>query len=134
MRGQDILILANTGTDAAPVWDIVGGQRSATVTEENETIDMTSKDSGGAMDYDYGLYSWNISCDGVYVPSETAYAKLRTAMRAKEAIKVRLQEDGENVLEGNAVITSMEWEGPYDAEATYSLELQGTGRLTVNPV
>jgi TP901-1 family phage major tail protein len=137
MRGVDILLYVNTGTDAAPVWTAVGGQRNATLSEESDTIDITSKDSGGVAEYDYGLYSWSISADGVYIPDETAYEYLKNAMRNKQKVKVRIKENGgtgTNAEEGLAVITSRELEAPYDGEVTYKLELQGTGALTPTTV
>lgn len=130
MRGVDILLMVNTGTDGAPVWTSAGGQRNATLSEESETIDITSKDSGGKSEYDYGLYSWSISADGVYIPNEAAYVALKNAMRNKTKIKVRIRENGTDEEEGQALVTSRELDSPYEAEATYSLELQGTGALT----
>lgn len=132
VKGVDILILANTGTVDIPEWTAVGGQRGATLTENNATIPVTSKDSGGVEEYEYGNYSWSISCDGVYVPSDAAYTVLKDAMRNKEKVKVRWQEEGTDTLEGMALVTSRELEGPYDGEATYSMELQGTGKPTEN--
>jgi TP901-1 family phage major tail protein len=133
MRGVDILLYVNTGTDAVPVWTVAGGQRNATLTETSETIDITSKDSGGNYEYDYGLNGWTISGDGVYVQDETAYEKLKSAQRGKQKIKVRVKENGgsgTNTEEGFAIITSRELDAPYDAEVTYSVELQGTGALS----
>ncbi|GAB6171992.1 hypothetical protein JCM15765_14700 [Paradesulfitobacterium aromaticivorans] len=130
MRGVDILLMANTGTDGAPVWTAVGGQRNATLTEESDTIDVTSKDSVGVSEFDYGLYSWSISADGLYIPNEAAYLALKNAMRNKAKIKVRIRENGTDEEEGYALVTSRELDAPYEGEATYSLELQGTGALT----
>lgn len=133
MRGVDILLLVQTGEDGTtgdPIYTAVGGQRNATLSESAETIDTTSKDSNGNYEYDYGLGGWSISFDGVYVTGEAAYAALKTAMRNKEKIKVRIQENGGSIEEGMALVTSRDLEAPYDAEATYSGELQGTGALT----
>jgi len=129
VKGVDILILANTGTDAVPVWTSVGGQRGASLEETNETIDVTSKTSNGAYEYEYGLSGWKISCDGVYVPDDTAYIALQTAMRTKAKIKVRISEEDTEVSEGTALVISRSIDGPYVGEATYSMELQGTGVL-----
>jgi TP901-1 family phage major tail protein len=130
MRGVDILLMVNTGTDAVPVWTAVGGQRNATLTEESETIDITSKDSNGAFEYDYGFYGWNIDGDGVYVKNDVGFQELKDAIRNKQKIKVRIQEEGTDVEEGMALVISREFEGAYDAEVTYSVSLQGTGELT----
>jgi TP901-1 family phage major tail protein len=130
MRGVDILLVVNTGTDAVPVWTVVGGQRGATISESNETIDTTSKTTVGFFEYDYGLGSWTVSADGAYVLNDMAFEELKTACRNKEKIKIRVKEGTAKAEEGYALITSMERDAPYDGELTYSFEFQGTGPLT----
>lgn len=127
MRGVDVLI--EVEQDAGGTFIVVGGQRGATLSESNETIDITSKDSGGAFEYDYGLYGWTISCDGLYIKDDEGYEALKTAMREKKKIKVKVKEEGTETLSGEALVISKELDGPYDAEVTYSVELQGTGKL-----
>jgi TP901-1 family phage major tail protein len=130
MRGVDILIQLESKTTPGTYVDIAG-QRNATFSEEAETIDMTSKMSGGYTENDYGLGSWSISCDGVYVLGNAELTALRDAQREKEMVKVRWKEAGATQIEeGMAVVTSREIEGPYDAEATYSVELTGSGKPT----
>ena len=132
MRGVDIIIMVEG--EMAGSFVAVAGQRNATLSEERETIDMTSKDSvNGAQEFDYGAYTWTVSCDGVYVASDANYQKLRDAIRNRTIVKVRINENGTPVttLTGDALVTSSEFEAPYDGEVTYSVELQGTGALTV---
>lgn len=131
MRGVDIIIMIEDTTPGTYV--AVAGQRNATLSEERETLDITSKDStNAASEFDYGGYSWTISCDGVYIPTDTKYTKLRDAIRNRTKVKVRVNEAGTPVktLSGDALVTSSELEAPYDGEVTYSVELQGTGTLT----
>lgn len=131
-RGVDILIFVNTGTETTPIWTVVGGQRNATLHEENEMIDVTAKDSQ-AQEFEYGAYTWTISCDGVYIKDDAAYVALRNAMRDKQKIKVRVKEGDTYTAEGLALVSSSDLEAPYDDAATYSMELQGTGVLIENP-
>lgn len=135
MRGVDILILVESATPGTFV--AVGGQRNATFSEEMETIDITSKDGAGYTESDYGLGSWNISCDGVYILGDEQYKALKNAMRNKTKVKVKWSETGSDgeVEEGFALVTSRELEAPFDGEVTYSVELTGTGKpvTTVNP-
>jgi TP901-1 family phage major tail protein len=135
MRGVDILIQIESKTTPG-TFVTVAGQRNATFSEEAETIDLTSKLSGGYTENDYGLGSWSVSCDGVYVVGNAELTALRDAQRNKEKVKCRWVEAGATqVEEGFAVVTSREIEGPFDAEATYSIELTGSGKPTlVTPV
>ncbi len=48
-------------------------------------------------------------------------------MRNKEKVTIRWTEQGDNTFEGTALVLSRDLEGPYDGEATYSMELQGSG-------
>jgi len=136
MRGVDILImidkdsLASTPTGVAE-WVAAGGQRNATISETSEALDVTTKDGGaGSYQYEYGLYGWSISADGIYAPSEEAFSLLKQAMRQRKKVKVRISEAGTAKEEGEALITSLDTEAPYDDSATYSMEFQGTGFLT----
>lgn len=129
MRGVDILLLVED-EETPDTFVAVGGQRNATLSETVETIDETSKDSNGWYEYEYGISGWTISFDGVYIENEVGFELLKNAMRKKKKIRVRLQE-GENgvIEEGQALVISKDLEAPYDAEVTYSGELQGTGPL-----
>lgn len=130
LRGVDLVIMVNTGDETTPVWSVVGGQRSATISETVETLDATTKDSDpGTYDYEYGLYTWTISCEGIYIPDDASYQLLKTAMRGRQKVKVRIQEAGTATEEGYAILTSRELEAPYEDMATYSVEMQGTGQL-----
>lgn len=131
MRGVDILLLVEDeeqSTEQEKVFVSVGGQRNASFSETADTMDMTSKDSNGFYEYDYALGGWTISFDGVYVHNEKGFNLLKKAMRNKKKIVVRLQEPGGVLEEGQALVISRDLEAPYDSEATYSGELQGTGK------
>lgn len=133
VRGVDILIYVDTGTEGAPTWTLVGGQRNATLHEETESIDVTAKDTaGGAKDFEYGDYTWTISCDGVYIKDDTGYQALRNAIRQKKKVKVRVKTGDTYTEEGLALVMSNDLEAPYDDAATYSMELQGCGLLIEN--
>lgn len=125
MRGIDIIVeIEDDGS-----FKVVGGQRGATLAESSETIDTTTKDSGGVYEYDYGLYGWTISADGMYIKDDEGFNLLGQAMQEKKKVRVQFKESGDITKVGQAIVVSRELEGPYDAEATYSIEFQGTGKL-----
>lgn len=133
VRGVDILVMVDLDALLAtpigtPEWEAIGGQQSATFSEEVEAIDTTSKDNNdGGYDYEAGLYGWTVSADGLYVKNNVAYSALKTAMRQGKKVKIRIQEEGQPVEEGLALVTSRELEAGYDEMATYSVEFQGIG-------
>lgn len=131
MRGVNILLQVESKV-TPETYVTVAGQRNATLSEEAEAIDITSKLSGGYVENDYGLGSWSISCDGVHVLNNASMTQLRDAMRAKEKIRARWTTSGSTEVEqGFAIVSSRELEAPYDGEATYSLELTGSGKPEV---
>lgn len=130
MRGVDILILANTGSEAIPAFTAIASQRGAKLSEKVAALDVSVKPAAGtapAKDFEYGYGEWSISCDGLYVPDDVAYQALVNAMRNRTKLRVRWNEAGLGVFEGLALVTSRDLDGPYENEATYSVELQGTG-------
>jgi TP901-1 family phage major tail protein len=122
MNGSDILLLANTGTDESPVYEVVGSQRGATFTETTAAIDMSSKDSRNTRVIP-GRYAATVTLEALYVPTDDAYLALRAAMRDGTAIKIRKSEDGVEVEEADAVVTSLSGEAPDQEGATISVDL-----------
>jgi TP901-1 family phage major tail protein len=111
-----------------PDWEVIGGQQNATLSEEVEAIDTTTKDSDeNGYDYEPGKYSWSVSADGLYVKNDLAYGALKSAMRTGQKVKLRIMEEGQPMEEGFAICTSRELEAGYEEMATYSLEFQGIG-------
>lgn len=133
-KGIDLMLYANTGDSEAPEWTVVGGQRNATFHEERDTIEVSDK-STDSKSYEYNKYSWTISADGLYVPDDTAYGELTSAIRNGNKLLVRIKDEAESsyILEGEVLVTTHDLEGPFEDAATYSVELQGSGELTENP-
>lgn len=129
VKGVDLLIFVEDPNKPGS-YIVVGGQRGAKLSESVETIEVTNKLSSGYKEYEYGFGEWKISADGVYIKDDAAYTLLKDAMRNKQKVKVRVKEKDKFTEEGLALVTSRELEGDYDGEATYSLELTGTGPLT----
>jgi len=129
-RGVDFLLMVNTGTDEAPTYTKVGGQRGGTINFETDTIDLTSKDNAGWSFEDYGIASWNIEGDGIYSEDDTTHDAIIDAFMEKKTIKVRYKYPSGRAYEGDCIITEFPVEAPYDDVATYSVTLQGQGKPT----
>lgn len=134
VRGIDILVeidmdqLLTTPT-GVPDWTVVGGQQNATISEEREAVDTTTKDSDDAVENEYGLYSWSVSADGLVVANDEGYSALKTCIREAKKVRLRMN-DGGGTEVGIALVTSREIEGAYDEYATYSVEFTGSGKIT----
>lgn len=126
MNGTDVLLYANTGTDLAPVWTVVGSQRNLSRDESTESIDVSSKASRAKRVLP-GRYASSMSLEALYVPDDASYLALKSAMRDGDLIKVRISEVGIYTEEADAVITSMSEEFPDQAESTISVDLEIDG-------
>jgi TP901-1 family phage major tail protein len=126
MSGTEVLLYVNTGTETAPVWTVIGSQRSLSREETTEEIDVSTKDSRAGR-YLPGRYGSTVSLEALYVPDDTAYQLLKAAMRAGERVQVQVWEQGIAVEEADAIVTSISEEYPDQAEATISVDLRIDG-------
>lgn len=129
-RGVNFLLYVNTGTAELPTYVKAAGQRGGTFSRSSDTIDISSKDSYGWSDEDYGVASWSIEADGLLVESDAGYQALEDAFDNKEFVLVRWETAAGNKYEGQALITDFGTEAPYDDSATYSITLNGKGQYT----
>ena len=129
VNGADVLVLVNTGTEQAPVWTVVGSQRNATVDEATETIDISSKEQR-ARRIIPGRYSSTLNLDGLYVPDDTAYGLLQSAMRNGTLIQVMIQRENEQIESASGVVTSLNREYPDQGESTVSATIEIDGEWT----
>lgn len=118
MNGADILIWVEG--------DCVGSQRDVTLDETTEEIDVSSKDQR-EMRVLPGRYGATISLDALYVPTDTAYLALQSAMRAGTFVEVVVIEEGTVVESADAIVTSLSRNGPDQGEATVSCGLRVDG-------
>ena len=130
MNGTDVLLLVNTGTELVPSYEAVGSQRDVSFEETTEEIDVSSKDSRAKRVLP-GRYGATISLDALYVPNDSAYGKLKNAMRNGTLIMVAKEVDDVTIETASALITSMSEADPDQAESTISISLTIDGTWTV---
>jgi len=111
MNGADVLVLVEG--------DLVGSQRDVTFDETTESIDMSSKDSR-ARRVEPGRYSATVSLDGLYVPDDEAYERLKSAMRVGTKVQLMRQEEGVILESAMAVVTSLSEAAPDEEGCTVS--------------
>jgi predicted secreted protein len=129
INGVDILLFVNTGTILSPVWEAATGQRGATFDETTDEIDASSKDSRSKRVL-AGRYGSTISMDGLYVPSEATYQALVAANRNGTFILVVRQEEGVDVEQATALVTSISMDAPDNDVSTCSISLTIDGEWT----
>ena len=133
-NGKDLLIkLDLTGGGA---FTTIAGLRATRISFNAETIDVTSLESqggwrellGGA-----GGRSAAVSGSGVFVDSNTDdRARQIFFSGTVEVFQVIIPDFG--IVEGPFQITSIEYAGTYNGEATYELSLASAGVLTFTAI
>lgn len=130
INGSDVLLLANTGTTESPAYEAVGSQRDATIEESDAGIDFSSKDQREQR-VGPGRYSSTVSLDQLYVPSDAAYAALKTALRDGALILIAKENDGVVEETATARVDSLSESYPDQAEAVVSASFTIDGAWTV---
>jgi hypothetical protein len=109
--GWGQILLVNTGTWAAPVFEPLAEQRVVDFGEGSEPIDWSSKDSRFRRIMP-GRYSSDVSAGGLYVPGDPPYLALQGAMRGHELILIRRCEDGVPIEDAIALVKAISIDAP----------------------
>ena len=128
--GKDYLLYVNVGTVPAPTWQIVGGQRSASLALKADEIDVSNKASGGWTAKLAGLKSWSIDLDGLLLLNDTGIDALRQAFWQGKQLNVKLRYPDNTCQIGWASITDFSSDAPHDGEATLKGTLNGIGPIS----
>lgn len=139
-KGLDMLLKVNT---TGSTYVTVGGLRSTSITLNDESVDITNKDSLGHRQLlaGGGMNSVSISASGVFTDSATEenvradfFAQQNTSdgSSAQTASFTNYQFliPDFGTLTGSFQITSLEYAGEYNGEVTYSMSFESAGYIT----
>ncbi|SCY58350.1 phage major tail protein, TP901-1 family [Paracoccus tibetensis] len=129
-NGRDLLIKMDMTGDGA--FETIAGLRATRLAFNAETVDVTSLESeggwrellGGA-----GVRSASISGSGVFRDADTD-GRARQAFFDGETPRCQVIIPDFGRIEGAFQITSLEYSGSYNGEATYELALASAGALS----
>ena len=129
-KGSDFLVKIGDG-GSPEAFTAVGGFRSNSFRINNETIDVTSKDSSGKRELlsGGGLQSFSVSGSGVFV-DDTAFNAAHTATQNKTNDNWQVIVPDYGTYEGPFQVTSLEYAGEHNGEVTYTLALESAGAVT----
>ena len=138
-KGLDVLMKIDiSGTKTT-----IGGLRSTSITLNDESVDITNKDSLGSRTLlaGAGVNSLSVSGSGDFTDSASEVA-VRTAFQAQQntsngsSAQTAAFETFEFIIPnlgtytGAFQITSLEYAGEYNGEATYSMSFESAGYIT----
>jgi TP901-1 family phage major tail protein len=130
-KGRELLIKYDTGGGS---FSTIAGLRSSTVTINNETVDITNKDSAGVRDLleGAGVNSMTVAGSGVFL-DETIVGAIRTAAKANSHVTLQFIVPGATAggtYEGDWAIASFEEAGEYNGEVSYSMSFESDATIT----
>lgn len=130
--GKDFLIQKDNGAGG---FETVGGQRTATLTVNNEQIDLTNKT--GATRWRQlitgGVQTMSLSGAGIF-DDTTRLKALRTDALANTVDAYRIIDAYGDYFQGDFQITSWEESGENTTELTCTFSLENAGDITFTEV
>lgn len=133
-NGKDLLVkvdMTNSGS-----FTTLAGLRATRVSFNAETIDITSLESQGGwreLLSGAGVRSVSISGSGVFRDADTD-ERARQLFFDGEAPKFQVVIPDFGVVEGPFQVTSIEYGGSHNGEATYELSLASAGSLSFTAI
>ncbi|WP_299145017.1 phage major tail protein, TP901-1 family [uncultured Tateyamaria sp.] len=129
-NGKDLLIKVDMTSDGQ--FETIAGLRATRVSFNAETVDVTSLESQGGwreLLAGAGVRSANISGSGVFKDEGTDERARQIFFDGETpAFQVIVPDFG--IIEGPFQVTSLEYSGNHNGEATYELSLSSAGALT----
>lgn len=133
LLGKNVLLFLNYGegaTESAPVWALIGGQRSADYSSSAEEIDTTDKTSGGYGDSEPGLKTVELTTEIIVKKGDETISALQEAYEASEPVDILRYVEGGRSVRNWYTITNMENSAPHDDACVLSLTMKGKGKPT----
>jgi len=125
-KGSAVLMkIAVSGTQTT-----VGGLRSSSITLNDEMVDVTNKDSARARTLlaQAGVTSFTISGSGVFTDT-AAEGQVRTNFGAAALSAMSFIIPDLGTYSGAFQITSLEYSGEFNGEATFSITCESSGAI-----
>lgn len=125
-KGNAVLVkIAVSGTQTT-----IGGLRSSSITLNEESVDITNKDSAGirALLPAAGVQSMTVTGSGVFTDS-VAETTMRTGFGGAALLACSFIIPDLGTYSGSFQLTSLEYSGEYNGEATYSMTFESGGTI-----
>ncbi|HUM33626.1 MAG TPA: phage major tail protein, TP901-1 family [Candidatus Saccharicenans sp.] len=130
IRGKDIYVEVNTGTEQSPVWTKIGGATDATIDMSAEGIDVTDKDGEGWADTLIGIKSVEVSSEHFMLDSDAGYSELEDAYLNDTMLDLRFTVSTTKFFRGKFQVTKLSIKGPLKEAGTVSVSFKLSGALS----
>ena len=134
ITGSAIVLSVDLSGSTSPT--AVAGATTGSLSVNQETIDVTNKDSSGRKQFINGVKSWTLDCEafstssGETVSGDTSIAALEAGTKIYVQFRDGSGQASAKKYTGYGYITSIGVGANVGEFSTYSVEVQGTGQLT----
>ena len=127
-KGRSLLMKVGSGSPVT--YATIGGMRSTSIAINDETVDVTNKDSGinRVLLANGGITSMAVSGSGVFTDSASE-ALVRTSMGAGAFSAYQFLIPDFGTYTGSFQLVSLEYAGEYNGEVTYSFSFESSGAI-----
>tara|TARA_R100000458_G_scaffold59929_2_gene72830 strand:- start:6055 stop:6489 length:435 start_codon:yes stop_codon:yes gene_type:complete len=138
ISGSNIILEANL-TGGSTTTTPFAASSSATFNVNQETIDVTNKDSSGTKEFLNGVTSWTMDAECYAIALGTDDCEIKESIvAAVDGVKIYVrfndvtgQTNSKN-YHGYGYVTSISQSASVNEWSTYSISIQGTGALTMS--
>ena len=128
-KGSAFLLKVGNG-GSPPVFATVAGMRTTQMSVNGESVNVTSKDSGGWRELlsGAGVRSVSVAGSGIFTGS-AAEVRLKGNALAGLLDDYELSFESGERMRGRFLVTRLDYAGDYNGERTYTLALESSGQV-----
>ena len=133
-NGKDLLIKLDMTSEG--YFETIAGLRAQRISFNAESVDVTSLDSDGGWREllgGAGMKSASISGSGIFKDADTD-ERVRQVFFDGETPRFQVVIPDFGIVEGPFQITSIEYAGSHNGEATYEMSMASAGRVQFTPL
>ena len=128
-KGSAFLLKIGDG-QATPTYATVAGLRTTQLSINGESVNITSKASGGWRELLSGAGTRSVSVSGAGVfTGSAAETRLKSNVLAGLLDDYELSFEGGDRMRGRFLLTRLDYAGDFNGERTYTLALESSGEV-----
>ena len=128
-KGSAFLLKVGNGAQP-PVFATVAGMRTTQMSVNGESVNVTSKDSGGWRELlsGAGVRSVSVAASGIFTGS-AAEVRIKSNALAGQIDDYELSFESGDRMRGRFLVTRLDYSGDYNGERNYALSLESSGAV-----
>jgi len=128
--GRYYLLYVDDGTITDPDWKLIGGQHSSTLNRKANSVDVSNKMSGSWKVKKAGRKEWSIDLASLALLQNKGLNALDRAFMDGRPVRLKIQYPDLTYRLGQAIITDLKLDNPYNDAAKVTGTLEGSGTLS----